>query len=72
MKTLLYKILEAIIVLLSVFILGILIPILTSLILVTFSNMQFDECICSGLFWTFTVISWFFAGTYINECYKDF
>lgn len=67
MKRLLNKVLEAIVVLLSIFILGLMLPMLTSLVLVIFSNTHFDECIHSGPFWIFTLIGWFIAGCYIND-----
>ena len=71
MKTLLNKVLEAIVVLLSIFILGLMIPMLTSLILVVSSSTHFDECIHSGQFWIFTLIGWIVAGCYINDATTD-
>lgn len=71
MKRLLNKVLEAIVVLLSIFILGLLVPMLTSLLIVSLSNTHFDECIHSGPFWIFTLIGWIVAGCYINDTITD-
>jgi len=71
MKTLLKKVLEAVIVLLSIFILGLMLPMLTSLIFVIFSNTQFDECIHTGQFWLFTILGWIVAGCYIGHVYDE-
>lgn len=71
MKTLLNKVLEAIVVLLSIFILGIFIPLLTSLVVVVFSNTQFDECIHTGVFWFGTGIGWTISITYMCHIYDN-
>jgi len=71
MKTLLNKVLEAIVVLLSIFILGLMIPILTSLVVVVFSNTQFDECVHTGLFWFITLLGWIISIAYMCYIYDN-
>ncbi len=71
MKQLLKKTFEAIIILITIFLLGILLPTITSLYIVIFNNdVTMTMCTNSEIFWVFTIIGWCIALAYVNECTK--
>lgn len=71
MKQLLKKTFEAIIILITIFLLGILIPTITSLYIVIFNNdITMTMCTNSEIFWISTIIGWCIALVYVNECTK--
>lgn len=71
MKQLLKKTFEAIIILITIFLLGILIPTITSLYIVIFNNdVTMTMCTNSEIFWISTIIGWCIALLYINTCLK--
>ena len=71
MKQLLKKTFEAIIILITIFLLGILIPTITSLYIVIFNNdVTMTMCTNSEIFWISTIIGWCIALAYVNECTK--
>ena len=67
MRHLTFKIIEALIVVIATFVLGILFPILVSTMLTIMTKATYIDCICSVPFWIFTVLGWVVAGVYINE-----
>jgi len=71
MKTLLLKVLEAIIVLVSVFVLGILPSTLVSSFITLFTNATFIECVVTGPFWIVTVLGWITSSCYLNYIYEN-
>ena len=71
MKQLLKKTFEAIIILITIFLLGILIPTITSLYIVIFNNdITMTMCTNSEIFWISTIIGWCIALLHINTCLK--
>lgn len=72
MKHLLLKTTEAILILLSIFFIGILIPmVITTLCVIFVDNATYTEAVSSPIFWIFSVIGWVIAGCYINEVVKS-
>lgn len=71
MKRLLNKVLEAIVVLLSIFILGIFLPMSIVLIVTSFTNAHIDECIMYPGFWVLSIIGWIIADCYMDHILKD-
>lgn len=67
MKKTLNALITGILVLLSIFLLGIFIPILTSLLLIITSNTSTQDCITSLPFWLFTIVGWIIAAIYVND-----
>lgn len=67
MKTLSIKILNAFLILLSIFLLGIFIPMISSIFITITTETTLSECIESLPFWIITFMGWIVAGTYINE-----
>lgn len=62
------KLIEAIIILLSVFILGVFIPFLIASLVVLSTDTTYCQIIGGGaLFWVFSVIGWIISAVYINE-----
>jgi hypothetical protein len=59
---------EAIVILLTVFFLGLLIPMLiTTLCVIFVADATYAEAMNSVPFWLFTIVGWVIAGCYINE-----
>ena len=71
MKTFIDKILLTVIILLSVFTLGILLPIIISLFISITTVITFEECVLTGVFWIITLLGWGCASIYINDIYKQ-
>lgn len=67
MKKTLNALITGILVLLSIFLLGIFLPILTSLVLILTTDTSSQDCITSTPFWLFSILGWSIAATYINE-----
>jgi len=65
-KKLLLKVLEAITILVSVFVLGIVFPLLVSTFVTIFTDATMTECIVTFPFFVATFIGWVLAGIYIN------
>ena len=66
MKKLLQTTVNAMIVLLSVFLLGIFLPLLVSIFLMSMGVLSGQECVSSNPFWYFSIIGWIFAALYVN------
>lgn len=67
MKTLLKKLLYALLILFSIFILGIFIPMIISLFIVMTTPATLTNCIETAPFWIFTILGWIISSIYINE-----
>lgn len=67
MKNLIEKLAYTMLVLLSVFILGIFFPLLTSIFVASTTKTTFSECIEFVPFWVVSFIGWFIAIFYVNE-----
>lgn len=67
MKTTLKTLLNGILILLSIFLLGIFFPILVSLLLIINTNISLEECIITNTFWIFTIVGWFVAAIFMVE-----
>ena len=66
-KTLLLKVLNALLYLISSFILGILMPFLLSCLIVLFSNTTFNDCIISPPFMIFSLLGIIGSFIYLGE-----
>lgn len=72
MKYLINKVIEALLVLLSIFLLGIFVPTIISLFVIIFNDdTTMKMCITTTPFWIFTVVGWCIAGAYISEVVKN-
>ena len=71
MKTFIKNILFAIIILLSVFILGIISPTIVSSFIVLTTKATFEECVQTGLFWFVSILGWLCASVYVNDLYNQ-
>lgn len=71
MKTIIKNILFTLLMLLSVFILGITLPTLVSSFIVLTTKTTFEECVLSGPFWFISFFGWFISSIYINDLYKE-
>lgn len=68
MKNLINKSLEAILILLIVFILGLFVPMLITTLVVTFTKTTYNEVFTSSVvFWIFTVIGWVCSAIFVND-----
>ena len=67
MKTIIIKTLEGLLVLLSIFVLGIFVPLLISLFIIITTDTLLQECIQTAPFFLFTIIGWIVSSVYINE-----
>ena len=67
MKTLLSKVLFALLTLVSTIVLGLIVPILFSSFISMTTPATFAECVMSIPFWIFTVLGLICAGIYIND-----
>lgn len=68
MKLILEKTGEAMLILLSVLILGMFIPFVISSFIVIFSDYTYQQCVVENvIFWIFTIICWVVSGIYIND-----
>lgn len=71
MKTFIKKILYTLIILFSVFLLGIFIPLLISLFIFVFTEFSIVKCISSVPFWIFTILGWIISSFYVNGIVKE-
>jgi hypothetical protein len=71
MKTFIENILFTLVILLSVFILGILLPTVVSSFIVLTTKTTFEECVQTGVFWIITLLGWLCASVYVNELYNQ-
>jgi len=71
MKHIITKTFEALLILLSVFILGMFIPFITSLIIVLTTDITITDFTTFGPFWFFVVVGWCIAACYLNEEIKN-
>lgn len=67
MKTLLTKFAFAIVILLTIIILGLLVPIIFSLFIVFSTPITFTDCVQTGPFWLFTIVSLVTSCAYFND-----
>jgi|694.fasta_scaffold52593_6 hypothetical protein len=67
MKKLLLKVLEAITIVASIFVLGIVFPLLVSTFITIFTDVTMTECIVTIPFWVVTFTGWLIAGSYILD-----
>lgn len=67
MKHLINKVFYAILILLSITILGISVPIMVSLLLTLLTPASFEQCTTSVPFWLITIIGWFISAFYVND-----
>jgi flagellar biosynthesis protein FliQ len=67
MKNLIQKLAYTMLVLLSVFILGIFFPLLISVFVASTTKITFSECIEFVPFWVICFLGWFIAIFYVNE-----
>jgi Na+-translocating ferredoxin:NAD+ oxidoreductase RnfE subunit len=68
MKKIIYKTFEALLILFSVFVLGIFIPLLvSSVIILTNDDVTATDCTTSGIFWFITFFGWLTSAVYIND-----
>jgi hypothetical protein len=67
MINLINKFIEALLVLLSIFVLGIFIPLLISIIVTLTTNATVVDCITFPAFWIISFIGWIIATVYIND-----
>jgi flagellar biosynthesis protein FliQ len=67
MKNLIEKLAYTMLVLLSVFILGIFFPLLISVFVASTTEITFSECIKFVPFWVICFLGWFIAIFYVNE-----
>ncbi len=71
MRKLFYQLTLAISIVISVFVLGILGPIMITTILVSFTSVTYCQIIGhSEVFWVFTIIGWVISGVFINDMIK--
>lgn len=70
MKTFIKNILFTLLILLSVFILGIILPTIVSSFIVLTTKATFEECVQTGPFWLITLFGWLCASNYVNDLYK--
>jgi len=72
MKTLLNKVLEATVVLLSILFLGALVPFVIAFFVAIGTDYTIVDCtVCCPPFWVATFIGTIFAGTYIDHVLKS-
>jgi len=72
MEKLLFKTGEAMLVLLSIFVLGIFVPFLISAIVAGASEITLGGIIANSVpFWIGTIIGWFISAIYINDILKN-
>ena len=71
MKPFIKNILFTLIMLLSVFILGITLPTIVSSFIVLTTKTTFEECVQTGEFWFITLLGWLCALIYVNDLYKQ-
>jgi uncharacterized membrane protein YvlD (DUF360 family) len=67
MDTIVKKTVEAVLILLSIFLLGLFTPVITSVFITITTDIIFQECVQSLFFWLITVSGWIIAACYINE-----
>jgi hypothetical protein len=68
MKNLINKSLEAILILLIVFILGLFVPMLITTLVVIFTKTTYCEVFTTSVvFWIFTIIGWVIAAIFVND-----
>lgn len=68
MKTLLNKVLEACVVLLSILFLGALVPFVIAFFVAISTNYTLTECTtCCPGFWIASILGWFISGFYIDD-----
>lgn len=70
MKTFIKNILFTLLILLSVFILGIILPVTVSSFIVLTTKATFEECVQTGIFWFTTLLGWLCASVYVNDLYN--
>ena len=66
MKILLSKISETFVILLSIFTLGLFIPLLTAIFVAITTTATISQGVSSVPFWIFTIIGWIVSACYIN------
>jgi|LakMenEpi03Aug12_release.lakeMendotaPanAssembly.Ray.scaffolds.fasta_scaffold52593_8 hypothetical protein len=71
MKHLLLKVLEGILIVLSIFVLGLLPSTFISAFLTITTDIEFMSCVMTGPFWFFSLLGWLFSSVYINEVVKQ-
>jgi len=67
MKNLIEKLANSMLVLLSVFILGIFFPLLTSIFVASTTEITFSSCVSFPPFWIGCFLGWVIAIFYVNE-----
>ena len=70
MKTILEKTLEAILVLLCIFILGMFPSTFVSIVASIFTDVTFSDCVEFPPFWIVSLLGWVIAGGYIDHVIK--
>lgn len=71
MKNLFEKIGVAFIAVISIIVLGLLVPMLVSTFIVVTTRFTLEMCTTSVLFWIFTIFGWLIASIYVNDSIKD-
>lgn len=61
------KLLEALYIIFSVFIIGLAFPVLVSAFIALTTEIVFSDCILSGLFWIIVLLGWVIGGVYVND-----
>lgn len=66
-KNLFEKIGVAFVALISIIVLGLLVPMLVSTFVVLTTRTTLEECVISVPFWIFTILGWLIACIYVND-----
>jgi uncharacterized BrkB/YihY/UPF0761 family membrane protein len=61
------KLLDALYIIFSVFIIGLASPSLVSAFIALTTEAKFSECVETFPFWLFTVLGWIIGGVYVND-----
>jgi hypothetical protein len=61
------KLLEALYIIFSVFIIGIAFPVLVSAFIALTTEVKFSDCVETPPFWLFTLLGWIVGGVYVND-----
>ena len=71
MRFIIGKVLEAIVVIVSIIVLGMLAPMMLSIVITSFTECTMDDCFQSVPFWLFSIIGMVASGVYINHVYDQ-
>lgn len=71
MKNFIKKIAYSLLVLSSIFVLGIFFPLMVSIFVSIFTEITFSQCVSSVIFWVIVFIGWVISMSFINEKVKE-